>query len=128
MILLLDTHAFLWFVWSDPKLSVYAKTLIEDANNEIYFSAASAWEIAIKVSSGKLSLGQELGEFLQTQIDENQMTLLPVSISHSAEVATMSFHHKDPFDRLLVAQSLVEEVPIISNEVIFDKYGVKRLW
>lgn len=128
MRLLLDTHAFLWFVWNDARLSVTARSLIEDANNDLYLSAASAWEIAIKISVGKLSVGQDLGTFLTEQLTRNAIALLPLSIPHAATVASLPLHHKDPFDRLLVAQSLTESVPLVSIETTLDAYGIQRLW
>jgi PIN domain nuclease of toxin-antitoxin system len=118
----------LWFVWSDPQLSERARSLIEDAGNQLFLSAATAWELAIKISTGKLSVGQEIGTFLQSQIEINHLTFLPVSIPHSARVATLPFHHKDPFDRMLIAQSLDEDIPIITNEVLFEQYGIQRYW
>ncbi len=128
MRVLLDTHAFLWFVWNDKKLTHHARTLIEDAANNIYLSAASVWEIGIKVGTGKLSVGQDVKIFLTEHLIKNQISLLPITIPHAALIATLPQHHKDPFDRLLVAQSLVEDMPLISIDTPFDAYGVQRFW
>ena len=128
MRLLLDSHAFLWFVWDDPRLSPTAKRLIEDVNNDLYISVAGIWEIAIKVSSGKLNVGQELGSFLSEQMQHNRIDLLPISLPHVVRVSILPVHHKDPFDRLLIAQSLVEQIAVIGIDGVFDEYGVQRLW
>ncbi len=89
---------------------------------------ASAWELAIKVSTGKLTLAQPLPLFLPDQLQRNTLQLLPITLPHILHVATLPFHHRDPFDRLLIAQSLIEPIPIISADAVFDGYGVQRLW
>jgi PIN domain nuclease of toxin-antitoxin system len=129
MDLLLDTHAFLWFVWNDSQLSIAARSLIVDPANRKLISAASHWEIAIKVSVGKLNLGEPFLAFMHREITRNNFELLPVSLEHSAAVSVLPFHHRDPFDRMLVAQANVDTIPIVSADVIFDAYaGVRRLW
>ena len=128
MRLLLDTHIFLWFVWDDPQLSLLAKNAIESSENEIYLSAASAWEVAIKVSTGKLSIGQEVEPYFHQHLSQNEIGLLPISLAHIGKVATLPFYHKDPFDRLLISQSLAESMPLVSADVIFDLYGITRIW
>src|SRR5438874_1475001 len=129
MDLLLDTHAFLWFVWNHPQLSVTARSLIVDPANRKLVSGASHWEISIKVSIGKLDLGEPYRSFMHREITRNNFEILPVSLDHSAAVAVLPFHHKDPFDRMLVAQANVENIPLVSADVIFDAYaGVRRLW
>jgi PIN domain nuclease of toxin-antitoxin system len=125
---MLETHSFLWFVMQDKSLSRQAQSLIEDPNNEIYFSVASVWEMAIKVSLEKITTPQPFPVFITEQLFLNRFTLLQISINHAAKVATLPFHHRDPFDRLLIAQSLVEQMPLISNETLFDAYKVMRLW
>jgi PIN domain nuclease of toxin-antitoxin system len=126
--LLLDTHAFLWFVLDDPQLSRTAKELIEDPANDVDVSPASYWEIAIKTSIGKYSLSQPYRQFIESQIARNDFRILPIEPMHTSALTTMSFHHKDPFDRLLVAQALTEAIPIVSGDGVLDSYGVQRLW
>lgn len=128
MRILLDTHSFLWFVSDDAHLSTTARSLMEDGGNELLLSMASVWEIAIKVSLGKLSLDQPLDSFLPTQLEHNDIDILPIELSHSLKVAALPFSHRDPFDRMLIAQSLVEELPILGADQLFDLYGVRRLW
>jgi PIN domain nuclease of toxin-antitoxin system len=128
MKLLLDTHAFLWFVLNDPSLSQVARDLIIDPLNEIFLSPATHWEIAIKISIGKYQLPSPFESWINTQIQTNDFQILPIEVAHTAIVTTLPFHHKDPFDRLLISQSLVEKVSIISTDGIFDSYGVSRLW
>jgi PIN domain nuclease of toxin-antitoxin system len=128
MNLLLDTHTFLWFFWDDPQLSAAAKALIVDPANRKWVSLASCWEIAIKISTGKLSLGEPSRSFLAREIARNNFDLLPISLDHATTVETLPFHHRDPFDRLLIAQAMVEGFPIVSADVALDPYGVKRLW
>jgi|SRR5579872_1245759 len=128
MRLLLDTHTFLWFVQNDPQLSESAATLIEGDTNEIWLSVASAWEMAIKVSIGKLVLAQPLDIYLPDQLRRNGIQLLPISLPRVLGVTALPLHHQDPFDRLLAAQSLTEPMPLISTDAIFDLYGTQRLW
>ncbi|HZP82649.1 MAG TPA: type II toxin-antitoxin system VapC family toxin [Chthonomonadaceae bacterium] len=128
MNLLLDTHTFLWFVWNDPQLSDMAKNLIADADNDVFPSMASAWELVIKVSIGKLILAHPVDLFLPDQLQRNNIQLLPIALPHTLRVAVLPFHHKDPFDRMLIAQSLVETMPLVSADAVLDAYGVRRLW
>jgi PIN domain nuclease of toxin-antitoxin system len=128
MRLLLDTYAFLWFVWNHKNLSVTAQAAIADPMNTIFFSAASHWEIAIKTSVGKLTLTAPFKDFIEQSLAKNNFTRLAIEISHSDIVLHLPFHHRDPFDRMLIAQALAEQIPIISAEPLFDSYGVQRLW
>ncbi len=128
MRLLLDTHAFLWFVLNDAQLSSKAKTLIEDPSNDILISPASYWEIAIKVSHKKLDLFATFDDFMRRGIAGNDFEILPIEPKHAAIVATLPFHHKDPFDRLLIAQAIAETIPLVSTDSAIDPYGVQRLW
>lgn len=128
MRLLLDTHAFLWFVVGSSALSVTARSLIEDEGNEKLVSIASAWEMAIKASLGRLAVAQPFDAVLGEQISRNGFSLLSVSLAQLATVSTLPFHHRDPFDRLLVAQAMVEQLDVISVDDAFDAYGVRRLW
>jgi PIN domain nuclease of toxin-antitoxin system len=128
MRLLLDTHAFLWFVWGAPELSSKARSLIEDRGNQSFVSIASLWEIAIKVGIGKLVLARPLDSFLIERLDGNGFDTLPIERSHIVRLATLPIHHRDPFDRLLVVQCLAEAMPLVSADSAFDAYGVQRLW
>jgi PIN domain nuclease of toxin-antitoxin system len=127
MQLLLDTHTFLWFVNDSPRLSVTAKGLIE-SDVDLWVSVASLWEIAIKVSVGKLTMPRPIDEFIPQQIAANDIEILPIEFSHIAAISTLPFHHRDPFDRLLIAQSMIENVAIVSADSIFDSYGIHREW
>ncbi|NJO82757.1 MAG: type II toxin-antitoxin system VapC family toxin [Blastochloris sp.] len=128
MKLLLDTHSFIWFVEDNSSLSSHARTLIEEPANDVFLSMASVWEMAIKVSLSKLALSQPFDLFIPNQLLRNAITLLDITVSHTLRVATLPFHHRDPFDRLLIAQSLVEGMPIIGSDSVFDAYGANRLW
>lgn len=128
MNVLLDTHSFIWFIEDHPSLTPRARALIEEAANDVFLSIASIWEMAIKVSLGKLALSQPFNLFIPNQLLLNDITLLDITLSHTLQVATLPFHHRDPFDRLLVAQSLVEGMPLISSDSIFDAYSVSRVW
>jgi PIN domain nuclease of toxin-antitoxin system len=128
MTLLLDTHAILWFWWDDPRLSAIAKSLICDPSNRKLVSLASAWEVAIKVSLRKLDIGGNYLGFFPQNMLRTYFEWLPVTDDHLASVACLPFHHKDPFDRLLVAQASIEGIPIVSTDAHFDAYGIRRLW
>jgi PIN domain nuclease of toxin-antitoxin system len=128
MRLLLDTHSFLWFISGSPRLSVPARQAIEDPDNISYLSSASLWEMAIKVSLGKLSLAQPFETLIPQQLALNGIEILDITIAHTALVAQLPFHHRDPFDRLLLAQAQVERMPIIGNDPSFDAYGIARIW
>lgn len=128
MRILLDTQAFLWFVLNDPSLSTSACDLITDPDNDILLSPASYWEIAIKVSIGKYQIPGSFDTWMEQQIQVNELEILSIEVAHVAAIVTLPFHHKDPFDRLLVAQALVEKIPIISVDSVLDNYGVNRYW
>jgi len=128
MRLLLDTHAFLWFIMGDAKLSTVARAAIEDPGNEKLFSAGSMWEIAIKVGLGKLSLAESLGVMIPRELARNGVAILPITIAHADRISTMPFHHRDPFDRLLIAQAQEELLEVVSLDSQFDTYGVNRIW
>ena len=128
MRLLLDTHSFLWFLLNDLRLSAAANGLIADANNDIEISPASYWEIAIKISLGKYSLPERYEVFVEREIAANDFRILPIIPKHTAALTTMPFHHRDPFDRLLIAQAIIEAIPIVSADRTFDAYPIKRLW
>ncbi len=128
MKLLLDTHAFLWFVLGDKKLSAAALAQILDPANEKFVSPATYWELAIKVSLGKYVLNEPYEEFMRRGLVGNGFRVLPIEPRHTAALVGLPFHHRDPFDRLLVAQALVEQVPVVSADAELDAYSVKRIW
>lgn len=130
MRLLLDTHTFIWYLTDNSHLSNQVLELINDENNQILLSIASLWEIAIKQSIGKLSFNQPLpfDIFIAQQLNLNDFSLLDIKISHVAVVSSLPLHHRDPFDRLLIAQSVGENIPLLSADEIFDAYPVQRLW
>ena len=128
MRILLDTHAFLWFVWKDAKLSATALAQIVDPNNQLFLSPANYWEVAIKVSIKKLTLSEPYTLFFKREIAQHQITILDITVDHTDVVTTLPFHHKDPFDRLIIAQAMVEDIPVVSDDNRFDKYPITRLW
>ena len=128
MRILLDTHAFLWFVWKDAKLSATALAHIVDPNNQLFLSPANYWEVAIKVSIKKLTLSEPYSVFFKREIAQHQITILDITVDHTDVVTTLPFHHKDPFDRLIIAQAMVEDIPVVSDDNRFDKYPITRFW
>jgi len=125
---LLDTQAFLWFILNDSALSQVACDLIIDPLNDILISPASYWEIAIKISIGKYQIPGSFETWMEHQIQFNEFEILPIKVAHVAAIVTLPFHHKDPFDRLLVAQALTENIPIISVDAVLDNYAITRYW
>jgi PIN domain nuclease of toxin-antitoxin system len=126
--LLLDTHSFLWFLSGDDRLSSTARSVITDPQSRVWISAAGLWEIAIKASLGKLKLRQPFDDLIPRQLALNSIDVLNIEFGHLATVERLPFHHRDPFDRLLAAQSLVEDLSIVSLDPAFDAYGVERIW
>lgn len=127
MRLLLDTHTFLWFIDDSPRLSAHAKSLLE-SDAELLLSTVSLWEIAIKLSIGKLALARPFDVFIPEQLAFNSIKELSIGLKHLAVVSALAFPHRDPFDRLLIAQAITESLPIVSADAAFDLYSVKRLW
>jgi PIN domain nuclease of toxin-antitoxin system len=125
---LLDTHALLWWILDDPALTPTAREAITGMNNTILVSATSAWELAIKFRAGKLPKAAELVSNFSIEVDREGFQLLPISAEHGIRAGLLPGPHKDPFDRMLIAQSQAENTPIISNEAVFETYGVRRLW
>ncbi|MDZ8051684.1 MAG: type II toxin-antitoxin system VapC family toxin [Aulosira sp. ZfuVER01] len=123
---LLDTHTFIWFVMGDPRISMSMRSQIE--NNDNLLSMVSVWEMAIKYSIGKLSFNVTFNEFIEQQTIMNGIELLPINIDQIFVVSTLPLHHRDPFDRMLIAQSIVENIPVLSADTIFDAYPIQRLW
>ena len=124
---LLDTHGLIWFLTGEAQLSVTARSLIEDDSNRIYISIASLWEMAIRFSVGKLNVGQSFEALFPAQLDANDIAILEISVAHLKEVCKLPFHHRDPFDRLLVVQALTENWPVISADAVLDSYRVHRI-
>jgi PIN domain nuclease of toxin-antitoxin system len=127
MNLLLDTHAFLWFVAGDERLSARARRAMEGEDAELFLSAVSIWEMAIKSSLGRLTLPAPLDEYIAEKL-EHGFRVLPIDWMHAAAVEKMPFHHRDPFDRLLVAQAAAEGMPLVSGDPEFRAYKVKVIW
>jgi PIN domain nuclease of toxin-antitoxin system len=128
MKVLLDTHAFLWWITDSPKLSARAREVIQDSNNELFFSAASGWEIAIKAQLGRLQLPDNLEQFILEQLSLNAILVLPIQLRHALRVYTLPQYHRDPFDRILVAQSQIENLPILTTDTQITPYAVETIW
>ena len=128
---LIDTHVFLWFISNAKELSQTAKTLIEDGNNTIFLSIASLWEISIKTALGKLAIKGNY-ESVIDDVTENSIQILPINFAHTVEQNHLPFHHRDPFDRIIISQAIVENIDFISADAIFDDYlkglPIKRIW
>ena len=124
----LDTHAFLWFLLNDSQLTATARDIISDPANEIEISPATYWEIAIKIRLGKYSLPEPFAVFMEREINANDFRILAIEPRHTTPLTAMPFHHRDPFDRLLIAQATVEGISIIGCDAVFDLYGVGRVW
>jgi PIN domain nuclease of toxin-antitoxin system len=127
MKLLLDTHTFLWFINDSSRLSARAKALLE-SDADLFLSIASLWEMAIKTAIGKLALPQPYDIFIPQQLAHNEIEILPISISQLSVVSSLPQHHRDPFDRMLIAQATLEHLPIVSADIHFDAYSIARLW
>ena len=127
MKLLLDTHIFIWWADQPEKLSHAALSALQEEANELLLSVASVWEMQIKIQLGKLKLSVPLKELVKTQQETNQLNLLPVELKHVLALDALPFHHKDPFDRLLMAQSLEEDLTLVSVDSQFTAYPVKLL-
>lgn len=125
---LLDTHTAVWYATDDPQLSAAARAFIQDATNEVYVSPASYWEIAIKVHLGKWQLLTPYEPLIDSLFTVYKFGLLPILPSHTARLIGLPDHHKDPFDRVMVAQCQVENLSVVSADAIFDAYGVTRIW
>ena len=124
---LLDTHAFLWFINGDTLLSDKARTIIENPAHDRYVSTASFWEMAIKLNLGKLELDMSFGD-LYHEVDKNGFTLLPITIAHTEKVISLDLYHRDPFDRMLICQAMVDNLTVISADSKFYNYKVKHIW
>lgn len=125
---LIDTHVFLWFIAGDTRLSKKVRQAIEDEANEVLLSVASVWEIAIKTSVGKLTLAKPFAELIPEQIADNEIDVLPIHFDELKIVSALPLYHRDPFDRLLLAQTITHGVPIASDDANFVQYGISLLW
>ncbi len=128
MRVLLDPHTFLWWNTEDPQLSARAKEIIANGLNEVFVSAASAWEIAIKASKGKVKLPEHPMDYIEKRMGLYRFLPLPVEVHHATRVYDLPAHHADPFDRLLIAQSQLEELPLITVDSEIKKYEVEIIW
>lgn len=128
MRLLLDTHALLWWLSGDPHLASPARKAIQDEASAVYVSAASAWEIATKARIGKLPGAESLAQDFAVEIKEHGFLPLAISVEHGQRAGNLPGPHKDPFDRMLIAQAQADNLVLVSNELVFDHYGVQRLW
>ena len=128
MNILLDTHTFLWWVAEDAQLSLKAKEIIANPDNKIYFSVVSAWEIVIKVGIGKLSLSEPPETYIPSRTTDNQFEILAVQMPHILKINSLPNFHKDPFDRLLIAQSLVEDLSLLTVDNAIAQYSVQTIW
>jgi PIN domain nuclease of toxin-antitoxin system len=126
--ILIDTHVFIWYIQNSERLTSSVATLINDGSNEILFSIASIWEMAIKQSTGKLNLGVPYISFIAEQMKLNNIELLPISLNHIDVVTTLPFHHRDPFDRILIAQAIAENILLVSADSVFSLYPVQSMW
>jgi len=128
MRVLLDTHVFLWWIADDPQISRTAHDVIQNGSNDLFLSATSAWEMAIKAQIGRLKLPKRPEVFVPEQLARNAITHLPIQLGHALRVASLPPIHDDPFDRLLVAQSQMEEVPILTADPEIARYPIDIIW
>jgi PIN domain nuclease of toxin-antitoxin system len=124
---LLDTHAFLWAISDDPRLSRHARQTFTGPS-DLWLSVASTWEILIKVKAGKLLLPEPAGPYIVRKLGENRIEVLPIKLDHVLKIENLAVHHRDPFDRILIAQSLEEKLPLITADPIFNRYAVDVIW
>ncbi len=128
MRILLDTHAFLWLVTDNPKLSDRARSIFLDNDNEPIISAVTGFEISVKYALEKLELSQPPRDFLEERIRNNALIRLPINLSHTYRLSHLPLHHRDPFDRLLITQAQEEDLPVLSADSAFDLYDVEVIW
>jgi PIN domain nuclease of toxin-antitoxin system len=128
MRLLLDTHTILWFFGGHANITDQVKDLIENQDNLKLISLASVWEMAIKQSKNKLDLGKTASDYIQEKVQFADFKILPIELQHLTLISTLEFYHKDPFDRLLIAQGISEDIAILSKDIALDSYSIKRIW
>jgi PIN domain nuclease of toxin-antitoxin system len=125
--LLLDTHALLWFLEDDPRLRPDTLQVLNDPHNDVFVSAATAWEMAIKAKLGKLAVAPDIGDWLPVQLTANRMTQLPITFAHAAGVEYLPLYHGDPFDRLIIAQARAENLTLVSTDARLERYEVRLI-
>ena len=125
---LIDTHAFIWFITNDSRLGERAYEEISNIENEVVLSIASLWEMAIKASLGKLELGKPFRALIPRELVANEIGLLPIAPKHLSVVADLPLHHRDPFDRLIIAQAMIEGISVVSHDGDFPKYPIQIVW
>ncbi len=123
-----DTNAFLWFISGSDRLSSKARDFMADYNNDLVISSASLWEIAIKTSLGKLEMLSPFDQLIPAQLEKNAIDVLPIELDHLSATIKLEFHHRDPFDRLIIAQGISEQIPVITSDAAFVKYPVEVIW
>ncbi|MBF0491779.1 MAG: type II toxin-antitoxin system VapC family toxin [Deltaproteobacteria bacterium] len=128
MKILLDTHIFIWWIHDNAQLSKKARAYIENENNDLFLSIASVWELSIKLALGKIELYQDLEFLISEELEKNNIDLLPIKLKHALHVNKLAHYHRDPFDRMLVSQALVEGIPLLSDDSLFKKYAVELLY
>ncbi len=128
MRLLLDTHTLFWLVEEPAKVSATAMALIQPLTNDVLLSAVTIWELSIKVGQRKIALSLPYRQWMDKAIADLKLLILPITVEYADRQSALPLHHKDPFDRLLIAQALVEAIPIVSVDAVFDSYGVTRVW
>lgn len=125
---LLDTHTFLWWITDDDRLSLNARSIITNRDNKLFLSAATGWELSIKAKLGRIHLPGKLDSFIAKQLKLNGINPLPIYMSHALHVYTLPNHHRDPFDRIIIAQAQLERLPILTMDHEISKYKVKVVW
>jgi PIN domain nuclease of toxin-antitoxin system len=128
MRVLIDTNIFLWYISGDKRLKLYGRNIITDMSNEIFLSMVSLWEIAIKTSLGKLELLEPFDDLIPKEIRKNEISILDIKFSHINYLIKLPFHHRDPFDRLIIAQAICENIQIIASDEIFKNYLPEIIW
>ncbi len=128
MKVLLDTHVFLWWITDDPRISPKVSTIMVDGDNDLFLSAASIWEIAIKARLGRLQLPENPDSYLAEQMVSNAIQSLSITMQHALRVYNLPDIHKDPFDRIIIAQALLEDMPILTKDDYIPRYGVQTVW
>lgn len=125
---LLDTHVLLWIANDDSQLSKKTKNIFLNEKNDIFLSTASIWEMAIKISLRKLNVNEPLKNFIKTKVIGNKIKIINISVEHLFVLESLPFHHRDPFDRLIIAQSIIEKIPVLSKDTMFKKYDINLIW
>ena len=125
---LLDTHTFLWLISEPEKLSPKAKDIIKKPDNALFLSSASGWEVVIKTQIGKLFLPEQPDIYIPKQMELNSIELLAITMKHALNIFNLPYIHKDPFDRILISQSIIENIPIITSDTLITKYNVNIVW